>query len=140
MVECLRVGACLPPATVTSIGGQLEQGGQRLNSSLLVHGHHLRVHFQRINGRRNIPVMNTNRAGYPPPGVKAPTQPILPPTSHTLRPHHLQIVKLLLLVFHKYGDERLPPPFVLHMYRVLLAEISEVLGSVNNTCQIIEVI
>ena len=71
-----------------------------------------------------------NRVGYP-PVVKGPIQPLLPPTSHTLRPYHLQTLKLLSLVFHKYGDGRLPAHFVLHMYRVLLIEISEVLYSPN---------
>ncbi|KAL4248144.1 Anaphase-promoting complex subunit 5 [Abortiporus biennis] len=57
-----------------------------------------------------------NPAAPPPP----------PPTTYTLKPHHLQLLKLLTLVFHKYGTNKLPAPFLLHIYRILLIETAEV--------------
>ncbi|KAJ3479190.1 hypothetical protein NLI96_g9229 [Meripilus lineatus] len=69
--------------------------------------------------------MNMNRASHT-PTPKPPSESRLPPTSHTLQPHHLQVLKLLSLVYHKYSDDQLPANFILHVYRVVLAEISEV--------------
>ncbi|KAI0082698.1 hypothetical protein K474DRAFT_1702690 [Panus rudis PR-1116 ss-1] len=54
--------------------------------------------------------------GVPPP----------PPTNHVLMPHHLQLMKLLGLVFHEYKEADLPKSFQLHLYRLLLVEIMEV--------------
>ncbi|KAH9951375.1 hypothetical protein B0H21DRAFT_849637 [Amylocystis lapponica] len=49
-----------------------------------------------------------------------------PPTNHILRPHHVQILRILMLTFKIYEDGSLPQPFLLHIYRVVLSEISEV--------------
>lgn len=51
-----------------------------------------------------------------------------PTPSHILKPHHLQLVRILDLTFRKYADQQLPPAFLLHVYRVLMVEISEVGG------------
>jgi hypothetical protein len=47
-----------------------------------------------------------------------------PPTNHILRPHHIDLLALFLLLFKEY-ETKLPPPFTLHVYRVLLNEVSE---------------
>ena len=48
-----------------------------------------------------------------------------PPTHHTLKPHHIDLLAVLLLLFKEY-ESRLPSTFILHVYRVLLNEVSEV--------------
>ncbi|KZT11383.1 uncharacterized protein LAESUDRAFT_755040 [Laetiporus sulphureus 93-53] len=47
------------------------------------------------------------------------------PTRHILRPHHVNILKLMMLAFHSYNGS-LPPPFLLHLYRILMREVAEV--------------
>jgi anaphase-promoting complex subunit 5 len=54
----------------------------------------------------------------------------LPPTFHVLRPHHVGLLTIFLLVFKEDGRKKLPAPFILHVYRVLLNEVCEV----RNTC------
>ena len=47
-----------------------------------------------------------------------------PPTNHVLRPHHIDLLAAFLLLFKEY-ESKLPSPFTLHVYRVLLNEVSE---------------
>lgn len=47
-----------------------------------------------------------------------------PPTNHILRPHHIDLLAIFLLLFKEF-DTKLPSPFTLHAYRVLLNEVSE---------------
>lgn len=47
-----------------------------------------------------------------------------PPTVHTLRPHHISLLAVFLLLFKEY-EASLPLPFTLHVYRVLLNQVSE---------------
>ncbi|KAF9532947.1 hypothetical protein CPB83DRAFT_873879 [Crepidotus variabilis] len=49
-----------------------------------------------------------------------------PPTDHTLRPHHITLLIVLSAAFKDSVIQKLPKPFALHVYRVLLNEISEV--------------
>ncbi|KAJ7774662.1 hypothetical protein DFH07DRAFT_800430 [Mycena maculata] len=48
-----------------------------------------------------------------------------PPTDHILRPHHVGLLTLFILTFKEY-EGKLPPTFLLHIYRVLLNEVVEV--------------
>ncbi|EGN92472.1 hypothetical protein SERLA73DRAFT_99306 [Serpula lacrymans var. lacrymans S7.3] len=48
-----------------------------------------------------------------------------PPINHVLRPHHIDLVAIMLLVFKEFTTENLPPPFLLHVYRLLLHEVAE---------------
>lgn len=66
-----------------------------------------------------------------PPHSRRTTHPGPPPTSHTLKPHHLQVLKLISLVFHHYANAKLPAIFQLHIYRTLLEEVSEVREPAN---------
>lgn len=52
--------------------------------------------------------------------------PPLPPTNFVLLPHHLQLLRLLSLLFNDFDDRELPHSFVLHIYRLLLVEIMSV--------------
>ncbi|KAK7014891.1 cytoskeleton-associated protein 5 [Favolaschia claudopus] len=54
-----------------------------------------------------------------------PSEPIAPPTDHTLRPHHVGLLTLFILTFKEY-EGKLPSTFLLHIYRVLLNEVAEV--------------
>jgi len=47
-----------------------------------------------------------------------------PPTNHILRPHHIDLLAIFLLLFKEY-EPKLPAPFTLHVYRVLLDEVAE---------------
>jgi hypothetical protein len=47
-----------------------------------------------------------------------------PPTNHVLRPHHIDLLAVFLLLFKEY-EAKLPSPFTLHVYRVLLTEVAE---------------
>jgi hypothetical protein len=51
---------------------------------------------------------------------------ILPPTHHVLRPHHVFLLTVFLITFKEFESKDLPPTFVLHIYRFLLNEVSEV--------------
>ena len=66
------------------------------------------------------PVNNNGRTlqSMPPP---------LPPTSFVLLPHHLQLLRLLELLFTDFDDVNLPHSFILHIYRLLLLEIMNVI-------------
>lgn len=61
-----------------------------------------------------------------PAQVPKTADPGHPTSSHILKPHHLQLVRILDLTFRKYAKLALPPMFLLHMYRVLMVEVSEV--------------
>jgi hypothetical protein len=60
-------------------------------------------------------------------------------TAHVLRPHHLNLCVIMHCAF---GPKAIPPPgghvprlsagLQLHVYRVLLREISEVCGGIQN--------
>ncbi|KAF9227960.1 hypothetical protein BS17DRAFT_413709 [Gyrodon lividus] len=54
-----------------------------------------------------------NRAGTP------------PPVHHVLRPHHVDLIAIFLLVFKEFHNN-LPSQFLLYIYRFLLYEVSEV--------------
>ena len=56
-----------------------------------------------------------------------------PPVHHTLRPHHLQLLKIIHTLFIKQNDKYLPQPFLLNVYRILLTEIAEVCPIVRVT-------
>ncbi|KAH7889727.1 hypothetical protein F5I97DRAFT_579233 [Phlebopus sp. FC_14] len=47
-----------------------------------------------------------------------------PPVHHILRPHHIDLIAIFLLVFKEFHDN-LPPQFLLFVYRFLLFEVSE---------------
>ncbi|KAJ3546950.1 hypothetical protein NM688_g5456 [Phlebia brevispora] len=49
-----------------------------------------------------------------------------PPTHHTLKPHHLQILRIFQVLFITYGEKKFSSQFMLHIYRVLLVEVGEV--------------
>lgn len=53
-----------------------------------------------------------------------------PPTYHTLKPHHIDLLAILRLLFKEY-ETKLPSTFTLHVYRVLLNGVSEVSSSTN---------
>ncbi|TCD69730.1 hypothetical protein EIP91_006497 [Steccherinum ochraceum] len=54
-------------------------------------------------------------------------EPGHPTPSHILKPHHLQLVKILDLTFRKYATPgKLPPELLLYLYRILMVELSEV--------------
>jgi hypothetical protein len=54
------------------------------------------------------------------------TEETLPPTHHILRPHHIFLLAVFLITFKDFESKDLPPLFVLHIYRFLLNEVSEV--------------
>lgn len=49
----------------------------------------------------------------------------VPPTEHLLRPHHVGLLTLFSLTFKHFETRPLPSPFLLHIYRMLLNEVSE---------------
>lgn len=51
---------------------------------------------------------------------------LVPRTEFTLQPHHLQIVKILMILFIAHEPRRLPADFVLHVNHVVLELIAEV--------------
>lgn len=48
-----------------------------------------------------------------------------PPVYHVLRPHHIDLIAVFLLVFKEFHNN-LPQNFLLFIYRFLLFEVSEV--------------
>lgn len=48
-----------------------------------------------------------------------------PPVHHVLRPHHIDLIAIFLLVFKEFHNN-LPPNFLLFIYRFLLFQVSEV--------------
>jgi len=49
-----------------------------------------------------------------------------PPSDHVLRPHHITLLTILMMAFKDLEIKKFPPAYSLHIYRVLLNEISEV--------------
>ncbi|KAF9480133.1 hypothetical protein BDN70DRAFT_912885 [Pholiota conissans] len=49
-----------------------------------------------------------------------------PPADHVLRPHHIALLSILMTAFKDHEVKKFPAPFALHIYRVLLNEISEI--------------
>jgi len=62
-----------------------------------------------------------------------------PPVHHVLRPHHIDLIAMLLLIFKEFELQKtLPKEFLLYMYRVLLMDTSDVrLGDPLSTFVII---
>lgn len=56
--------------------------------------------------------------------MDANTKPVA--HQHILRPHHVVLLTLFMLVFREYDSKLLPQPFLLHIYRLLMNEVSEV--------------
>ncbi len=63
--------------------------------------------------------------------MDANTKPVA--HQHILRPHHVVLLTLFMLVFREYDSKSLPQPFLLHIYRLLMNEVSEVCVS-NSDC------
>lgn len=74
--------------------------------------------------RREFEVNATCRHPSPQARIQM-EEPLAPPTSHVLRPHHVGLLTAFMLVFKEFEIKPLPPSFNLHMYRVLLNEVSE---------------
>ncbi|EPT05996.1 hypothetical protein FOMPIDRAFT_1154647 [Fomitopsis schrenkii] len=56
--------------------------------------------------------------------------PADPPVKHILRPHHINLLAIIVLTFGTFEgppDGPLPGPFLLHLYRILIRELSEVM-------------
>lgn len=49
-----------------------------------------------------------------------------PPADHVIRPHHITLLTVLMMAFKDLAIKKFPPPYALHLHRVLLNEISEV--------------
>lgn len=50
----------------------------------------------------------------------------LPPATFVLRPHHIEILKVFAVAFQELREQKLPNQYMLHVYRVLMQEVSEV--------------
>jgi anaphase-promoting complex subunit 5 len=50
----------------------------------------------------------------------------LPPTSFVLRPHHVELLKVFSTAFQELREQKFPPQYLLHLYRVLMQEVAEV--------------
>jgi len=50
----------------------------------------------------------------------------VPPTCFVIRPHHIQNLMIIGVVFQEFKDQKIPPQFVIHVYRLLMQEIAEV--------------
>jgi anaphase-promoting complex subunit 5 len=53
-------------------------------------------------------------------------EPEPPPTAHTLRPHHISILMVIMLLYRHYPRKRFHPSFLIRVHRILLQEIVEV--------------
>ncbi|KAI0341698.1 hypothetical protein BDW22DRAFT_1358540 [Trametopsis cervina] len=49
-----------------------------------------------------------------------------PPTNHTLRPHHLQLLQIMAFIYHPFNRERMPRATLLNVTRFLLEQVAEV--------------
>ncbi|KAI0046097.1 hypothetical protein FA95DRAFT_1560450 [Auriscalpium vulgare] len=49
-----------------------------------------------------------------------------PPTTHTLRPHHVSLLMIIMILYRQYERPKFHPEFLLHVVRVLMVEIAEV--------------
>ncbi|KAI0306373.1 hypothetical protein B0F90DRAFT_1814283 [Multifurca ochricompacta] len=54
-------------------------------------------------------------------------EPESPPTAHTLRPHHISLLMVIMLLYRHYPRKRFHPSFLIHVHRVLLEEVVEVI-------------
>jgi len=54
-----------------------------------------------------------------------------PPTAHTLRPHHISLLMVIMLLYRHYPRKRFHPSFLIQVHGVLLEEIVEVRLSRN---------
>jgi anaphase-promoting complex subunit 5 len=50
----------------------------------------------------------------------------VPPTCFVIRPHHIQILMIIGVVFQEFKNQKIPPQFVIHVYQLLMQEIAEV--------------
>ncbi|KAH8980950.1 hypothetical protein EDB86DRAFT_501225 [Lactarius hatsudake] len=48
-----------------------------------------------------------------------------PPTAHTLRPHHISLLMVIMLLYRHYPRKRFHPSFLIQVHGVLLEEIVE---------------
>lgn len=74
-----------------------------------------------MNQQRPAPTNGRAVQAMPPP---------LPPTNFVLLPHHLQLLRLISLVFNDYDDRDVPHSFIIYIYRLLLVEIMNVMNLV----------
>ncbi|THH12641.1 hypothetical protein EW146_g7506 [Bondarzewia mesenterica] len=49
-----------------------------------------------------------------------------PPTAHTLRPHHVSLLTIIMMVFKHWPRSHFTATFLLHVYRVLMHEVAEI--------------
>lgn len=50
----------------------------------------------------------------------------VPPTCFVIRPHHIQNLMIIGVVFQEFKNQKIPPQFMVHVYRLLMQEIAEV--------------
>ena len=50
----------------------------------------------------------------------------VPPTCFVIRPHHIQNLMIIGVVFQEFRSQKIPPQFMIHVYRLLMQEIAEV--------------
>ncbi|TFK29908.1 hypothetical protein FA15DRAFT_187068 [Coprinopsis marcescibilis] len=50
-----------------------------------------------------------------------------PAAQHVLRPHHVVLLSVLMIAFKDHEINKLPPAFALHIHRILLNEVAEVI-------------
>jgi anaphase-promoting complex subunit 5 len=53
-------------------------------------------------------------------------EPETPPTPNTLRPHHISLLMVIMLLYRHYPRKRFHPSFLIQVHRVLLEEVVEV--------------
>ncbi|KAF8478458.1 hypothetical protein DFH94DRAFT_749935 [Russula ochroleuca] len=53
-------------------------------------------------------------------------EPESPPTPNTLRPHHISLLMVIMLLYRHYPRKRFHPSFLIEVHRVLLEEVVEV--------------
>lgn len=65
-------------------------------------------------------------AGKSNPLVLLMEEPESPPTPNTLRPHHISLLMVIMLLYRHYPRKRFHPSFLIQVHRVLLEEVVEV--------------
>jgi anaphase-promoting complex subunit 5 len=50
----------------------------------------------------------------------------VPPTCFVIKPHHIQNLMIIGVVFQEFKNHKIPPQFMIHVYRLLMQEIAEV--------------
>ena len=63
---------------------------------------------------------------YEPAAITPAGMEEVPPTCFVIRPHHIQNLMIIGVVFQEFKDQKIPPQFVIHVYRLLMQEIAEV--------------